>query len=76
LATQLLYNIILEYNLEKYSNKSKVMAFDGKHPRKSKMVIDNKIIEYVSHFNYLGCDVSYNYDANLQIKLYKLRYTC
>jgi hypothetical protein len=28
----------------------------------------------VSHFNYLGCDVSYNYDADLQIKLNKFQY--
>jgi hypothetical protein len=44
-ATQLLNNITLEYNLEISSNKSKVMAFEGKHPRRSKIVIDNKIIE-------------------------------
>jgi hypothetical protein len=50
------------------------MAFEGKHPRRSKIVIDNKIIEQVSHFNYLGCDVSYNYDADLQIKLNKFQY--
>jgi hypothetical protein len=73
-ATQLLYNTTLAYNLEISSNKSKVMAFEGKHPRRSKIVIDNKIIEQVSHFNYLGCDVSYNYDADLQIKLNKFQY--
>jgi hypothetical protein len=28
----------------------------------------------VSHFNYLGCDVSYNYDADLQIKLNSVRF--
>jgi hypothetical protein len=53
------------------------MAFEGpKHPRRSKIVIDNKIMEQVSHFNYLGCDVSYNYDADLQIKLNKFQYMC
>jgi hypothetical protein len=62
--------------LETASNKSKVMAFEGKHPRRSKIVIDNKIIEQVSHFNCLGCDVSYNYDADLQIKLYKVQRMC
>jgi hypothetical protein len=66
---KMIYNLplsyFIEYNLEISSNKSKVMAFEGKHPRRSKIVIDNKIIEQVSHFNYLGCDVSYNYDADL-----------
>jgi Holliday junction resolvase len=43
--------------MEISSNKSKVMAFECKHPRRSKIVIDNIIIEQVSHFNYLGCDI-------------------
>jgi hypothetical protein len=47
-ATQLFYNTTLAYNLEIFNNKSKVMAFEGKHPRRSKIVIDNKIIEQVS----------------------------
>jgi hypothetical protein len=51
------------------------MAFEGKHPRRSKIVID-KIIEQVNHLNYLGCDVPYNYDADLQIKLNKFQYIC
>jgi hypothetical protein len=59
-ATQLLYNITLEYILEISSNRSKVMAFEGNRPKRSKIEIDNKIREQVSHFNYLGCDVSYN----------------
>jgi hypothetical protein len=50
------------------------MAFEGKHPRRFKIVIDNNVIEQVSHFNYLGCDVSYKYDADLQIKLNKFQY--
>jgi hypothetical protein len=52
------------------------MAFEGKHPRRSKILIKTKIIEQVSHFNYLGCDVSCNYDADLQTKLNKFQYTC
>jgi hypothetical protein len=30
----------------------------------------------MSHFNYLDCDVLYNYDADLQIKLNKFQYMC
>jgi hypothetical protein len=62
--------------LEISSNKSKVIAFEGKHPRRSKIITDNKIIEQVSHFNYLGCDVSCNCDADLQIKLNTCQYMC
>jgi Holliday junction resolvase len=43
--------------MEISSHKSKIMAFECKHPRRSKIVIDNIIIEQVSHFNYLGCDI-------------------
>jgi hypothetical protein len=39
-------------------------------------MIDNKIIEQESHFNYLGCDISWNYDADIQIKVNKLQYKC
>jgi hypothetical protein len=40
--------------LEISSNKSKVMAFEGEHPGRSKILIKNKIMEEVSHFNYIG----------------------
>jgi hypothetical protein len=36
--------ITLEYNCEISSNKSKVMAFEGKYPRRFKIITDNKII--------------------------------
>lgn len=32
------------------------MAFIEMEPIRSKIVMNNKIIEQVSHFNYLGCD--------------------
>jgi hypothetical protein len=68
------YFITLEYNLEISSSKPKLMAFEGKHQRRSKIVIDNKIIQQASHFDFLSCDVSYNYDVDLQTKLNKFQY--
>jgi hypothetical protein len=56
--------------------KSKVMALEGKYPVRSKIMIKNKIIEQVKNFNYLGCDISYNYDDDLQNKLHKFQYMC
>lgn len=41
------------------------MAFLGKDIR-TKIVVDNNIIEQLSYFNYLGCNVSYVYDKNVQ----------
>jgi len=35
------------------------MAFKGQDPVRTKIVIDNKIIEQVNMFNYLGNMISY-----------------
>ena len=37
----------------------KSMAFRGQDPVRTKIVIDNKIIEQVNSFNYLGNMISY-----------------
>jgi hypothetical protein len=75
LATCLLCNITSEYNLVISSNGSKVMTFEGRHSGRSEVLI-NKIIEQVSHFNCQGCEVSYNYDVDLQTDLSKFQYMC
>jgi hypothetical protein len=66
------------YELRKLSNicnfkicatKTKVMAFRGKYLIRSKITLDNNsIIEQVSDFNYLGCNVTYAYDKDLNKK--------
>jgi len=35
------------------------MAFKGRDPVRTKIVIDNKIIEHVNAYNYLGNMISY-----------------
>jgi hypothetical protein len=66
------YNLNKEsmYELQKLSNNynfnisttsTKVMALQGKYPSRSKIILNNKsIIEQVSSFSYLGCNVTYN----------------
>jgi hypothetical protein len=39
--------------------KTKTMAFQGKNHIRCKIVIDNKTIEQVSRFKYLGFNASY-----------------
>jgi hypothetical protein len=57
------------YNFKIYTTKTKVMAFRGKYPIQSKIISDNNsIIEQVSNFNYLGCNVTYKYDEDLNQK--------
>ena len=58
-ATHKLNQIITEYGLTISVQKTKSMAFRGRDPVRTKIVIDNKIIEQVNSFNYLGNMISY-----------------
>ena len=53
-AAYKLNQIITEYSLTISVQKTKSMAFKGRDPVRNKIVIDNKIIEKVNSFNYLG----------------------
>jgi hypothetical protein len=56
--------------------KTKTMAFHGKQSVRTKIVIDNYTLEQVTHLKYLGCDVSYQYDNDVNIKLKKFQNIC
>ena len=43
------------------ATESKTMAFQGRYPIRSKIVVNNKILDQVSHLNYLSCDISVSY---------------
>ena len=45
------------------------MAFKGRDPVRTKIVIDNKIIEKVNLFNYLGNIISYEGELDIDNKL-------
>ena len=45
------------------------MAAKGKNPIRSKRLINEKILEQVSHFCYLECDVSFKFVKIIQKKL-------
>jgi hypothetical protein len=40
------------------------MAFKGKDPVRSKIVINGNILKQVSNLNYLDCNLSYSYDGD------------
>ena len=46
------------------------MAFKGRYPVRTKIVIDNKIIEKVNSFNCLGNMVSYEKELDTDNKLH------
>jgi hypothetical protein len=64
--------IILRY----LHKKSKIMAFKGKFPVRSKINIDNCPLEQVRHFDYLGCGVTYDQDKDVNNKLHKFQNIC
>jgi len=49
--------------------KTKLISFEGRDPVRSKIVTDNKIIEKVNFFNYLGNLISYEKEVDLDNKL-------
>ena len=65
-----------EYNLKIYSDKTKTMAFIGKRTLRCKTVIDNKIIEQVNSFNYLGTNISHLINEDINTKLNKFGRIC
>jgi hypothetical protein len=68
------------YNLQKTisdsdmsisTEKSKIMPFLGKDPVRSKICINNKMLEQVNTFNYLGCTLSYEGEKDMPSKISK-----
>jgi hypothetical protein len=51
--------------------KTKIMAFSGKDPVRSKICINNKTLEQVNTFNYLGCTLSYEGEKDMPSKISK-----
>jgi hypothetical protein len=54
-----LNNICKSYNLKISINKIKTMAFKGKYPVRTKILIEDKTLEQVNNFKYLGYDVTF-----------------
>lgn len=57
-----LAKLATNYNTKISSTKTKVMKLQGETPKKSRIVINNSILERESHFNYMGYD--HTYEAN------------
>jgi len=68
-AAHKLNKTITEYGLIISAQKTKSMAFKGRVPVRNKIVIDNKIIERVRLFNYLGNMMSYEGKLDVDNKL-------
>ena len=62
--------IIAEFSLTMSIQKTKSVAFKGRDPVRTKTVIDNKIIEQVNSFNYLGNVISCEKELDIENKLH------
>lgn len=71
-----LQKICSDYNMRISTTKTKVMAFLGKSPIRTKIVLYEKPIEQVSHFRYLGCDISYEPDRDVTDKVHRFQWIC
>ncbi|KAJ4450970.1 hypothetical protein ANN_02405 [Periplaneta americana] len=54
-----LNKIIEECGMKISPEKNKIMAFEGTNPIRSKIVVENVILEQMNSFSYLGCNISY-----------------
>jgi hypothetical protein len=70
-AVYKLKKIITDYGLTISTDESKVMAFKGRDPTRSEIVINNNIAEQVNTFNYLGNLVSYEKEKDIYNKFFK-----
>jgi len=70
-AVYLLYNISKEYNLEIATGKTKVFGFFGTDHPKAKIIIKDETLDQVSQFTYLGCNISYQFSNDVELKLAK-----
>ena len=70
-AAYKLNQIITEYGLAISVQKTKSVAFKGRDPVRTEIVIDNKIIEQVNSFSYLGNMISCEKELDIDNKVHK-----
>jgi ABC-type tungstate transport system permease subunit len=50
------------------SEKSEMMEFLRQDQIRSKIVVNNKCLQQINNFKYLGCDIFYQNEKNIQQK--------
>jgi hypothetical protein len=72
--TQIIY--AKRYNLKMSINKTKTMVFKGKYRVRTKIVIEDKILDQVNHFKYLGYDATFLEETDIDAKIKKFQNIC
>ena len=65
-----------DYNLKISTDKTKIMAFKGKHLVRSKIEIDGSILKQVKQFNYLECEQSLVGEPDFDKKINRFQGIC
>jgi hypothetical protein len=69
-AVYKLKQIAKNYDFKISTNKTKAIAFRRKFPLRTKIVTENELTKHVSHFIYLGCDVT-NKDTAMKLNEFR-----
>ena len=65
-----------QYSIKTSTTKTKVMGFQGKEPIRTKIMLNDRILEQVSYFIYLGNDIGYDIIYDIDVKLGKIQTIC
>jgi hypothetical protein len=63
-----LNNTLNRFGMTISCKESKVMAFVGQEPVRSKITINDNIFKQVNEFKYLGCQISYEGERDVKTK--------
>jgi hypothetical protein len=66
-----LESVTSKYGLKISVSKMKTMTLKGIAPARSKIVINNNIIEQINTFNYQGCSILYQHEKDITVKITK-----
>jgi hypothetical protein len=69
-----IYNLqktVSDFDMSISIENTKIMTFSGKDPGRSKIFINNKKLEQVNTFNYLGCTLSYEGEKDMPSEISK-----
>jgi hypothetical protein len=61
-----LQNIAKDFGMDISPEKSETMAFFRHNPVRCKIEVDNKCLQQVKNFKYIGCEISYENEKDLQ----------
>jgi hypothetical protein len=65
-----------DYNMRISIDKTKVLALRGKDPIRIKIVINERNLDQVLNFNYLGYNMGLNREIDINVKLQRFQQIC